>query len=190
MRISCLLALSLSVTAFTVRGTAQSSTPALPAVPYSPYKFHLDGQPTPLFGRRDAQPRSNPFQLPELTLKPFQLPQPRSNPFRLPKLTLNPFRLPQNTLIASADSVPQITWRTISGRTVASRPRSEDICYAMRSYAYVRDNPTSDATRLAGSSTCQLATSTQLKAVIDPHIVTFTETGPQQLYRLLSSTAQ
>jgi hypothetical protein len=136
--------------AFTVRGTAQSSTPALPAPPHSPYKFHLDGQVPPLFGQVGAQ--SPP------------------NSFKLPRLLANPFMPPQNTLIASADSVPKITWHAIAipRHIVVPRSRSEDTCYAIRSYAYVRDNPASDATRLTGSSTCQPATSSQVMAVVDP----------------------
>jgi hypothetical protein len=57
------------------------------------------------------------------------------------------------------------------GASLLRSPAPGGICYAIRSCEYVQDDPASGVTRLAGSSTCQPAASTQLNAVVDPRII-------------------
>ncbi len=47
---------------------------------------------------------------------------------------------------------------------------SNDTCYSIRSYGFVRDNPESDVTRLSSYSTCQTSIQNDLKLVADPHV--------------------
>jgi hypothetical protein len=156
MPVSRLLTLSLQTALLSIPAIAQSSTPAEPTAPHSPLQLHLNGQPRKFeFGQPSAQPGSNLFTPPQPVPNPFTPPQPPVNSFSLPRHLTNSLKLPQNTLIASA----------------ATSPRPISTCYAVRSYEYVRDNPTSDATRLAGSSTCLPAANVHAKAVVDPRIV-------------------
>jgi hypothetical protein len=119
-------------------------------------QLHLNGQPRKFeFGQPSAQPGSNLFTPPQPVPNPFTSPQLPAKSFSLPRHLTNSLKRPQNILIASA----------------ATLPRPISTCYTMLTYEYVRDNPASDATRLAGSSTCLPAANVQTKAVVDPRIV-------------------
>jgi hypothetical protein len=79
----------------------------------------------------------------------------------LPRLTLNP----------AQDNKPQ-TYLGLPPNLSQNRlllPPKNQRCYAMRSYRFNRDNPTSDSTDFAEYSTCQSADDFQLKAALDIH---------------------
>ena len=79
----------------------------------------------------------------------------------LPRLTLNP----------AQDNKPQ-TYLGLPSNLSQNRllvPPKNQLCYAMRSYRFNRDNPTSDSTDFAEYSTCQSAADFQMKAALDIH---------------------
>jgi hypothetical protein len=156
MSVSRLLTLSLLTALVSIPATGQSSTPTPPAAPHPPLQLHFNGQPRRFeLGQLSAQPGSNLFTPPQSAPNPFAPPQPPANSFAMPRHLINSLNLPQNTLIAGS----------------VTSPRPISTCYAMRTYEYVRHNSSSDATRLAGSSTCLPAANVQAKAIVDPRIV-------------------
>jgi len=50
-------------------------------------------------------------------------------------------------------------------------PQDNAVCYAIRSYAFARDNANSDATRLTGSSTCRPSSQLKLKSAVQLKVV-------------------
>jgi hypothetical protein len=55
----------------------------------------------------------------------------------------------------------------VRAQQVITLEQNEATCYSIRLYRFVRDNPESDSTRLAGYSTCQRAARFQLRTAED-----------------------
>ncbi len=92
------------------------------------------------------------------------------------RIHVDQFHLPATALLSSPSGDPLQTSTGPAYRFLRQEPQSEDsstVCYSMRSYRVVRDDPDSDSTRLAGYSTCQRSNRFQVKTVEDdPQLIT------------------
>jgi hypothetical protein len=139
-----LLLLALVVSASVVPAAAQSSAPSS-ANPFQS-QWPQKGAVAPLqFGPKSVTPSS-----PE----PF-------------KLHMSP---KSGQAFGSSIGLGQHRWMAVPGNRVLQLVAPE-ACYAIRSYNFSKQSPGSDATRFAGSSTCQLVSSAKMKDVVTSPVV-------------------
>ena len=72
--------------------------------------------------------------------------------------------LPPNVRAGIRDIHPQLSFDTTFAK-------NDEDCLAMRTYRVARDNPRSDATRLAGYSECQPTARFQMKSAVDARAI-------------------